>query len=616
MTDLVEYNKQYHPYLSEFMAFLHPDAMFDTNSVIGIDLLAEVKPNDVARFLRLKAFGTADPTPDMQPHCGRANSLGQYKKAISYYVRVIKSEAWNERIQDGNPTRSAIVNDVIKRVKRQSDIRRKYLVPAAAKFQFHMMARIDDTSHFDEADLKPHPQFPFALQARMCWSKNVREERDAPDQIILGAMDIRYCVLLSLGIYLETWCNSGLGATNNFLFGSSDKPKRTKEFMYNVLRKLWDSDGFVPEAMGPLGTHSLRKFPATYARRNGCTKDDVDARGRWRRKRVSDVYMDVNLPYPDAKVASILCVGGPCKYVVKEGSGVTDQWLGEHVVPSLLEHRRIHRSVSLVLARPILWACFDARMESAMPVELRTRIREAYAGIRVLEADVNPVDRVLLVVTGYENQVHIDEIVGEELGEEDANGTHIVGGTRGGMVNAQHFRALYAQNVALRREVQELRDSLEVFRNSTRDFMHRMNSNITRIGIQPARVRRPDAGGAAVVEEEQQNRDNVGGMDRTATLSRTPRDLHILWHEYEFGLGGRKPARLFTPAERGRCKYLYHRRKVVWDQIASMIRAGHTAQSAIDYLYYQYGRDKPVTQIINDMRRHRMRDRNNLGYHV
>ncbi|KAI2499454.1 hypothetical protein MHU86_15038 [Fragilaria crotonensis] len=303
MTDLVEYNKQYHPYLSEFMAFLHPDAMFDTNSVIGIDLLAEVKPNDVARFLRLKAFGTADPTPDMQPHCGRANSLGQYKKAISYYVRVIKSEAWNERIQDGNPTRSAIVNDVIKRVKkaevrklgkesaarrplepgefeytmsalvsRFSDIRRKYLVPAAAKFQFHMMARIDDTSHFDEADLKPHPQFPFALQARMCWSKNVREERDAPDQIILGAMDIRYCVLLSLGIYLETWCNSGLGATNNFLFGSSDKPKRTKEFMYNVLRKLWDSDGFVPEAMGPLGTHSLRKFPATYARRNGCTK--------------------------------------------------------------------------------------------------------------------------------------------------------------------------------------------------------------------------------------------------------------------------------------------------------------------------------------------------------
>lgn len=183
-------------------------------------------------------------------------------------------------------------------------------------------------------------------------------------------------------------------------------------------------------------------------------------------------------------------------------------------------------------------------------------------------------------------------------------------------MNAQHFRALYAQNVALRREVQELRDSLEVFRNSTRDFMHRMNSNITRIGIQPARVRRPDAGGAAVVEEEQQNRDNVGGMDRTATLSRTPCDLHILWHEYEFGLGGRKPARLFTPAERGRCKYLYHRRKVVWDQIASMIRAGHTAQSAIEYLYYQYGRDKPVTQIINDMRRHCMRDQNNLGYHV
>ena len=30
----------------------------------------------------------------------------------------------------------------------------------------------------------------------MCWSKNVQEERDAPDQILLGAMDLCYCVLV------------------------------------------------------------------------------------------------------------------------------------------------------------------------------------------------------------------------------------------------------------------------------------------------------------------------------------------------------------------------------------------------------------------------------------
>jgi hypothetical protein len=86
-----------------------------------------------------------------------------------------------------------------------TDIKRKYMVSTAAKFQFHLIARLDDTCRFEECDLKPHPQFPFALLAKMCWSKNVREERDAPDQIVLGAMDFRYCILLALGVYLETW---------------------------------------------------------------------------------------------------------------------------------------------------------------------------------------------------------------------------------------------------------------------------------------------------------------------------------------------------------------------------------------------------------------------------
>ncbi len=48
-----------------------------------------------------------------------------------------------------------------------------YLVSAAAKFQFHMIARLDDTCRFEFKDLKTHPQLSFALLARMCWSKNV-----------------------------------------------------------------------------------------------------------------------------------------------------------------------------------------------------------------------------------------------------------------------------------------------------------------------------------------------------------------------------------------------------------------------------------------------------------
>ena len=71
------------------------------------------------------------------------------------------------------------------------------------------------------------------------------------------------------------------------------------------------------ERIGLLGSHSIRKFAATHSRRCGITKDEKDIRGRWKnRARVSDAYDDVELPYPDAKVASKLCIGGPCFYLL------------------------------------------------------------------------------------------------------------------------------------------------------------------------------------------------------------------------------------------------------------------------------------------------------------
>jgi hypothetical protein len=99
----------------------------------------------------------------------------------------------------------------------------------------------------------------------------------------------------------------------------------------------------------------------------------------------------------------------------------------------------------------------------------------------------------------------------------------------------------------------------------------------------------------------------VGVVNNTATLSRNPRTLFILWQEYEFGIAGRKAAKNFTALERGRVKYNYHRRKVVWEKIAEMIRAGHTANTAIDAILVAYGEGTPVTRIINLMRVQRTR---------
>jgi hypothetical protein len=64
-----------------------------------------------------------------------------------------------------------------------------------------------------------------------------------------------------------------------------------------------------------------------------------------------------------------------------------------------------------VLALRLLWAALDDEMEAYMPARvLRYRIRAAYETIRQLELEVNPVKKILCVVTGFEAEVHIDEI--------------------------------------------------------------------------------------------------------------------------------------------------------------------------------------------------------------
>ena len=102
---------------------------------------------------------------------------------------------------------------------------------------------------------------------------------------------------------------------------------------------------------------------------------------------------------------------------------------------------------------------------------------------------------------------------------------------------------------------------------------------------------------------------NTGQTKATTIISQWQKSFWLSVHAQEtfiycgrsIGLGGRKPARQFTAIERGRVKFKYCRRKVVWDIIDRMVRGGFTAQVAIDKLYVVYGHIT-VTQIINLMR--------------
>ncbi len=101
-------------------------------------------------------------------------------------------------------------------------------------------------------------------------------------------------------------------------------------------------------------------------------------------------------------------------------------------------------------------------------------------------------------------------------------------------------------------------------------------------------------------------------LDENALLSKAPKNLYILWDEWMDGLGGNKPARLFTMWERGKNKSLYSRRKVFWDKVSENVKAGKSAHEAIDKIYGVYGHEKSVTQVLRCMKNDRKNGGNNM----
>jgi hypothetical protein len=57
-----------------------------------------------------------------------------------------------------------------------ADPKRRYMYPAMFKFQFHMIARLDDSCHLRKETVKACSEFNFALTVRLHWSKNVHDE--------------------------------------------------------------------------------------------------------------------------------------------------------------------------------------------------------------------------------------------------------------------------------------------------------------------------------------------------------------------------------------------------------------------------------------------------------
>lgn len=202
----------------------------------------------------------------------------------------------------------------------------------------------------------------------------------------------------------------------------------------------------------------------------------------------------------------------------------------------------------------------------------------------------------------------------EDESKNGADGTDGGEGITSTVTRKEHL-ALVEEVRNLRAENRQLRDRME--RLEARILDHAglttgasnqgSNKNGKKINQaarkQPGAARAQSHGQKVVPPFRRQQTNAKNKTPPPADLSPHPRTLYLMWQEWEFGIGGRKAARLFTVEERGRVKYLYSRRKIVWDAISSQVASGHTADRAIERLYALYGKNTTPTGIVLKLRK-------------
>jgi hypothetical protein len=256
--------------------------------------------------------------------------------------------------------------------------------------------------------------------------------------------------------------------------------------------------------------------------------------------------MDIDLPHNDARTASRLCVGGPIKYEVLEETGVLRGWLMENVNP--LTKEMLSQDVAGTLGAPLLWAAFDDDWESFMPAYMRDGIRNRFfASSPMWDAQQNPVKRVLLSIHENEGELFIQTI---QMNEQGIVLGALVQGQGGNVLET--VAAIQHHVAAIQREQFEIKAELELFRKEERVTNRVLTMAMQRMSRQPGRI----LGQARVVQEPVQVENDDDNADALhgppAMLSKNPKTLHSLWREFEEGLGGRKPAKMFTARERGK----------------------------------------------------------------
>ena len=642
-------DKTYFPSLRRLME--HKDGRtYPSNHTFENEALLSITPAHLCAWFSELAYGTPTPGADDKPTKCRSTTLLGHKKMISHF-HPRKDVQWDSIRGEGNPTRSQAVNALISAIKVH-EVRRQG-VPSQARrpfsydeflkllavadaitnneakscrframctLQWQLIGRVDDmqkvqvsifvlracfcmfsltmfgfaclTLLFQVSNIGFDEDAPQGIVVQLSWSKNIREERSPPSQIVFGSGDEHLCTLIHLATHLESSMDPAVTTEDSFVYGMGVNLDNQSRF---IIKRAIELGEFAHTPEGRLGTHSICKGAGTYCARLGASKNDIERRGRWRNTKQVDTYISIHLPVPDAIISTKLSgPKGAVSYKVKEEvSGVvTNAFILSDVVPSIAQI--FGPGVGLVLGRALLWAAvsFKERVPAALLSRVMTALQRATGDV-----EINPIERVPIVATGPGGRLHIVEVGGGRSGESDEERIQIG-------YEATNSAALLSSIVSLTRRVEELAGSLTGSMTANHDVLMRrmdvVDRGVQRIAVQPV-VR-------SVVRQggEAGRGGTVGGGGNGAVvgprLSKRPKDLYILWAEYEHGTGGSKAAKAYTRKERGANKHALCRRIVFWRMVSSLVARGHTSDLAIDKIYGVYGRRLGVTEILRRMK--------------
>ena len=324
-------------------------------------------------------------------------------------------------------------------------------------------------------------------------------------------------------------------------------------------------------------------------------------------------------------VAAALCKDGPIHYHIKEFSGIDDAWVCDNVTPNIAQKYGL--KVAAVLGRALLWRIFDPEQSEVVPAIISTRVKDLYKLVRDsnLEDGENPIAKVPLDVRGDINGNLILTVLNDsaDVIPEDESEEEKVNRLRRKYSSDIHNRRVNNRRTenqqidrlsALISTLQQGLQEAENRHNRRYDIQHRKIDQLTHLIRQL--LRQPYRVLGSSNRKNHNNRSNnlraaadsaAGEDDATnrsiGTLKKNPKCLHTLWMEYEFGLGGKKPAKMFTASERGRCKYVYCNRLVFWKKISEMVRAGWNSTAAIEKVTTYYGSNLSVTKVLAKMRK-------------